>query len=67
MPTLPESLVAGSVSDPEFLKQLLLQNMALTANLVKGKQTSADPFAILAEGGSDQWGMGASARGCAAR
>ena len=65
--TLPESLAAGSVSDPEFLKQLLLQNMALTANLVKGKQTSADPFAILAEGGSDQWGMGTSARGCAAR
>ena len=41
--------------------------MALTANLVKVKQTSADPFAILAEGGSDQWGMGTSARGCAAR
>ena len=27
LPTLPESLAAGSVSDPEFRKQLLLQNM----------------------------------------
>ena len=67
LPTLPGSLADGSVSDPAFLKQLLLQNMALTANLVKGRPTSTDPYAILAEGGSDQWGTGSSARGCAAQ